>query len=277
MNSFRILVFVLFCNVAFSQEKYEVFFDFNKDFPNATSLTSLQKWMEKQSRIEVLKVNGYCDSVDNKSYNKDLAERRIQSVLKILKEGKIAISAKVDLQAFGKNFKLSANQDENRKVTIFYKSTQFVRNSPPFDQELPNEGNIPLKIENEKKGLKAKFDLAKKGDIITIQNIYFYLDSEKIVEKSKPILEELYLIMKNNPKLKIQVQGHICCNTKLGEIKLSKQRALAICAFLKEREILFNRLSSVGFGNTKPVFKIPEQNEEERLANRRVEILIVDK
>lgn len=276
MRTFFTLLIIILSFSAKSQEKYEVFFDFNKDMPSQNSLKNLQKWMENQSRVEVLRVNGYCDSVDNKSYNKDLALRRIQSVLKILKEGKIAINSKVDLQAFGKNFKLSPNQDENRKVTIFYKSNQFVRNSPPFDQELPNEGNVPLKIEKEKNELKAKFDIAKKGDIIAIQNIYFYLNSDKLVEKSVPILEELFAIMKNNSKLKIRIRGHICCNTNTSEIKLSLQRALKIKAFLLDKNISSNRLSSVGFGSSKPVYKIPEKTEAERLANRRVEIEILD-
>ena len=32
----------------------------------------------------------------------------------------------------------------------------------------------------------------------------------------------------------------------------------------------------MGFGNSKPIYAIPEKNEKERIENRRVEILITD-
>ena len=92
-----------------------------------------------------------------------------------------------------------------------------------------------------------------------------------------PLLDELYRILKVNPKLKIEIQGHICCNTNVNDTKLSYRRALYIFSYLLEKEILINRLSYKGFGSARPVYKIPEKNEEERLANRRVEILIVEK
>jgi outer membrane protein OmpA-like peptidoglycan-associated protein len=56
---------------------------------------------------------------------------------------------------------------------------------------------------------------------------------------------------------------------------LSYQRAKAISNFLRANGIENSRVTFQGFGVTKPIYPIPEKNEEERAANRRVEIQIL--
>ena len=55
--------------------------------------------------------------------------------------------------------------------------------------------------------------------------------------------------------------------------KLSKKRAKSILFYLVDAGVSQDRLSAKGYGFTRPVFEIP-QNEMEKEANRRVEILI---
>jgi len=262
--------------IMFSQEKFDIFFDFNKDIPNEKSTVSLQKWMAENDQALVLKIYGYCDSVDDNFYNKELALKRIQSTLKTLAENKIQISKSIELIPFGKDFKRSLIQEENRKVTLFYELQKLPINNVG-NEEIPSTGDLNVKIERERTSLASKFAKAKKGDIITVENIYFQFNTDKIIDKSRPILNELYEIMLKNPKLKIRINGHICCNIEATNSKLSSQRAIAVKAFLLEKQILFHRLSYKGYGSTKPVYEIPEKTEKERLANRRVEIEIVDK
>jgi flagellar motor protein MotB len=57
---------------------------------------------------------------------------------------------------------------------------------------------------------------------------------------------------------------------------LSTQRAKAIYNFLLNHDIQKDRLSYKGFGSSQPIFALPEKDEQERAANRRVEILIVE-
>lgn len=267
---------VCFSTLVFSQEKFDIFFDFNKDFPNEKSLITIQKWISENDNANVLKIYGYCDSIDDNSYNKELALKRIQSTLKTLAENKIQISKSIELIPFGKDFKRSSVQEENRKVTLFYELLKLPVNKIG-NEEIPSIGDLNAKIERERATLASKFAKAKVRDVITVENIYFQLDTDKIIEKSRPILNELYEIMVKYPKLKIKINGHICCNVEATNSILSSQRAIAVKAFLLEKEILFYRLSYKGYGSTKPVYDIPEKNEKERLANRRVEIEIVDK
>ena len=69
-----------------AQKQFEVFFDFNKDFPNQSSILSINEWVAKNKTIEITKLLGYCDSIDTKNYNKKLAERRIENVRNLLEK-----------------------------------------------------------------------------------------------------------------------------------------------------------------------------------------------
>lgn len=106
----------LFC---WSQKQFEVFFDFNKDNPNEVSMRYLNTWINENKNVEITKILGFCDSIDSKEYNKKLAERRINSTLKILQNNSIQLNLKIETIAFGKDFKQSKIQAENRKVTIY--------------------------------------------------------------------------------------------------------------------------------------------------------------
>src|SRR5690606_15494539 len=105
----------------FGQKQFEVFFDFNQDFPNQQSILNFNQWMNENKKIEVTQLFGYCDSVDTKNYNKKLAERRIENVFHLLEKSGIEIYKNVEKTAYGKDFKQSKIQAENRKVVIFYK------------------------------------------------------------------------------------------------------------------------------------------------------------
>ncbi|WP_284653643.1 OmpA family protein [Flavobacterium terrisoli] len=265
----------------FSQKQYEVFFDFNAAVPNQASLTKLNQWITENKTAEVIKVLGFCDSVDDSQYNKDLAMRRINSVLALLKKDTIKISDKVELKPFGKDFKYSKKQEENRKVAFFYtqkeEKTKDEQAIVTKEEAAISPFDTQALIEKETDELATKFKKAKKGDLVKINNINFRFNSEKIEEESMPLLEELLQVMYDNPKLRIAIHGHICCNPNGMDTKLSYRRAMVIFKYLANNEIELYRLSYKGFGSNDPIYKVPERNEAERKANRRVEILIVDK
>ena len=301
------LVCVLLSSLySFSQKKLEVFFDFNKDVPNEASKIKIDQWVLDNKYVEVIKVLGYCDSVDDSKYNKDLATRRVNSMVEFFNKNNIKIADKAELKSFGKDFKFSKNQNENRKVEVFYnlvkeknpevKTTRLVQTpfgKVPGKSGGPNEVIVNEKtetkeddlieavdmdalVEEERATLEAKFYKAKKGDLVRISNINFYFNSEKIMEQSLPLLDELLDIMVANPKLVIEIHGHICCNQNPNETKLSYRRALVIFKYLNKYGVDISRLAFRGYGSNDPIYKLPEKNES-NVMNRRVEILIVDK
>ena len=277
MRNYFPLSVLLFSLIGFGQNKLEVFFDFNKDVPNATSQNKINQWVLENKNAEITSVLGYCDSVDDSEYNKELAMRRVNTMITFFKENAVKISDKVELKAFGKDFDYSKNQNENRKVEVFYTVLEVKK---PEDATVESDfqlTHLSTLIAEEKATLASKFDNAKVGDLIRINNISFYFNSEKVMEQSEPILEELYQIMFNNPTLTIEIHGHICCNPNPNDTKLSYRRALVILKYLTKKGIPVNRMNFKGYGSNDPIYRLPERNEKERAANRRVEILIVAK
>ena len=159
MKTRYILLFLLISITTYSQEKFDVFFDFNIDVPNESSAKNFQNWISTNPKAEITKIYGYCDSVDDKSYNKELSAKRINEVIKILKENKLQLSENLVLMPFGKDFKLSNNQSENRKVTIFYDNPKPQKMNVLTNEEIPTDNDINTKIAKESKSLLTKGNL----------------------------------------------------------------------------------------------------------------------
>jgi len=280
MNLRCIFIGLLFAIHSFGQKKaFEVFFDFNQSIPNEKSITELNFWMKSNSKVEIISIEGFCDSIDSNLYNKELAKKRINSVIATFKKNKISIIENIIIKIIGEDFSQSKNQAENRKVLFTYLETidskkQDISESKTIEDI---ENTLEDKIEIERSSLFEKFEKAKEGDRIAIYNIHFKFNSEAIEAISQPLLEELLFIMERNPKLSIKIHGHICCNPNPNDTKLSYRRALKIFNYLKNNGIQQNRLAYNGVGSNYPIYPIPEKDEEERIANRRVEIEIVRK
>ncbi len=277
MKLVKVILLALLTLNGYSQQKTQVFFDFNKDTPTDKSNQDLETWLEQNTNIEIVKMIGYCDSVDKRDYNKDLAMRRINTMVTALKNKNIKISDALVLKALGKDFKLSKNQSENRKVEIFYTTIPIVKEEQVSEEGKDTYNTLDGLVATEISALENKFIKAKKGDLIRINNINFFFNSEKIMEQSMPLLEELLQIMLTYPKLRIEVHGHICCNPNPMDTKLSYRRALIIYKYLASHGIPNNRLAYKGIGSNLPIYPLPERTEAQRAANRRVEILIMDK
>lgn len=114
----------------------------------------------------------------------------------------------------------------------------------------------------------------KKGDKILLENLIFRGGTAFLEKESKPLLEELLEVMKNNPRLRIEIQGHVCCYPNRTN-KLSKERAKTVYEYLIDNGIPKSRMRYKDFGGKKPIYPMPEKNEQERIANRRVEIEVV--
>ena len=102
-------------------------------------------------------------------------------------------------------------------------------------------------------------------------------------EKSKPVLmedsylalEKLIAVLLENPSLKIELAGHTDgVGSQKAKQSLSFRRVEKIKDFLTEFGIDSNRIETVGYGSSRPI--APNNNEENRAKNRRVEIKVLD-
>lgn len=250
-----VIVLFFWSVLGFSQKQFDVFFDFNKDFPNQNSILALNEWIANHKEIEITQLLGFCDSIDTKDYNKHLAERRIANVKILLEKSGLPFSQTWQQVAYGKDFKQAVVQAENRRVTIFYTE-------------------IPPKITESE--LSQKVKNAKAGETIALPNLYFFNNSARVVPKSEFVLYDLLCILQENSKLKIEIQGHICCQTAVDVNDVSTARARAVYSYLLRNGIDRKRMKFKGFGVSRPIHKIPERNETEADENRRVEILILE-
>lgn len=114
-----------------------------------------------------------------------------------------------------------------------------------------------------------------RGAVAKVDELYFTAGLATLLEESAPKLNRLRDFLLVNHAVNIEIQGHVNGDgtQKWSSKRLSKKRARAVVKFLIEAGISSKRLSSKGFGFTNPVYAFPE-NEMEKEANRRVEILI---
>ena len=83
--------------------------------------------------------------------------------------------------------------------------------------------------------------------------------------------------MQENPKLKIKIEGHVCClPDNYTYYSLSENRARAVLDYLLDNGIDLSRMQYEGFGSSRKAVK-PERTPEDQQKNRRVEIRILEK
>jgi len=258
-QKFTTTFLLLFSVLLYAQEQqFQVFFDFDISETNTASTTKLQQWISDNPTAEVEKIYGYCDSVGSLEYNDVLSVKRANYVLEKLKSSNIKISGKAEIKGFGKRLTQPGLASANRKAVVYY--------------TIPAKKEEPVAKEN----LSEETKNLKTGDKFTLKNLNFYNRSGVIVPSSEPILKELLNVMVERPDLKIEIQGHICCQLGTDLENIATIRARAIYNFLIENGISKDRLQYKGFGSSRPIHQIPERNEQERNENRRVEIVILD-
>jgi outer membrane protein OmpA-like peptidoglycan-associated protein len=130
------------------------------------------------------------------------------------------------------------------------------------------------------KTLKIEMKKIVKGASVILENIVFESNTAVILPESYKALELLAGSMKQNPTLKIEIQGHVNWindwkdkTDTTGLLTLSKERAKAVYDYLVKKSVAAERMTYKGYGNTKMLY--PEaKTEEEQEKNRRVEILV---
>ena len=105
-----------------------------------------------------------------------------------------------------------------------------------------------------------------------LSGVNFDLNKAVVRQDAKDILQSDIKILKENPQIRVEVQGHTC---DLGEanynIMLSDKRANAIKDYLVSQGIAADRLTARGYGEERPRF--PNDSEANRAKNRRVELV----
>ena len=289
-----LLILLFFSCTLIAQEQFVVYFDNNKFELNPLELVKLDKWILENKTSKILSITGSTDEIGSLGYNDTLSKKRVNFIYsKVI--GKLKIREDFKTISLGEKGATSYNNAENRKAVIHYlleKDLHMEEEILGIKKEIKEEQPKPEIVYPEKlvfenpNGTKSEFKLdrafmkkvgeAKSGEKIKIENLNFVINTFAVVNESRGKLYELLLVLQKNPSLKIEIQGHICC-IPVDRTDLSTQRAKALYNFLLNQNISKGRLSYKGFGSSQPIYALPEKDEKERAANRRVEILIVNK
>ena len=130
----------------------------------------------------------------------------------------------------------------------------------------------------EEQGCPRKYTLVvlKKEKIEISEQVHFDTNKSKILKDSFALLDQVAQVLKDNPKLKVRIEGHT--DSKADDnlnLKLSQSRADAVREYLvKKGAIAGARLVAKGYGETMPIAS--NVSEKGRAANRRVEFNIVE-
>ncbi len=117
---------------------------------------------------------------------------------------------------------------------------------------------------------KLADSLAQSGHV-AVYGIYFDIDKAVLKPESETALEHVLALLKSDPALKLEVQGHTD-NTGIAAHNqtLSNERAASVKVWLVEHGIADSRLTAKGLGDTEPV--ADNQTPSGRARNRRVEL-----
>jgi outer membrane protein OmpA-like peptidoglycan-associated protein len=138
--------------------------------------------------------------------------------------------------------------------------------------------NMDLVLTNQYKEVEKDLLLVpiEVGGMIQLNNVFFDQGKPTLKPQSFPELNRLVEIMNDNPTIIIELAGHTDnVGNKDALMKLSQDRVAAVKNYLIKQGISKDRVEGRGYGGTQPI--APNNTEENRQRNRRVEFRIIKK
>ncbi len=113
------------------------------------------------------------------------------------------------------------------------------------------------------------------GVSVRLNNIFFDYNKTTLRPESFPELDKVVEFLQENPSVVVEIGGHTDDRgTDDYNLTLSQGRAESVVSYLSEHWIDPSRISAKGYGESKP--EVPNDSDENRQVNRRVEFTIMD-
>lgn len=114
------------------------------------------------------------------------------------------------------------------------------------------------------------------GSSITLRNVFFESAKWDLKEESTVELDKLVMLMKENPRMKVLLEGHTDdVGSDAANQKLSENRAKAVYDYLLKNGVDAVRLQYKGYGESKPI--ADNTTEDGRAQNRRTVFTVMEK
>ncbi|HPE75191.1 MAG TPA: OmpA family protein [Draconibacterium sp.] len=190
----------------------------------------------------------------------------------------VKVEVKLESQPFKPNRFQSQETDDNGEAMFFVmlnRNYAFTVAEPGYlytskfvNQNKANSISEPEIVEIELQPIEI-------GAEVQLYNIYFETDSFRILQQSESELQNVVAFLKNNTKLKIEIQGHTDSSGNAENNKLlSENRAKSVVDYLVKNGIAKNRLTFKGYGDKVPIAS--NETPEGRMLNRRTTIKILE-
>lgn len=175
----------------------------------------------------------------------------------------LSIEGHKDLNGLYVGSEFHFNFDRNKEITVKCDAEGYFFHDSTYEVNSMEDIDINIVL-----------DRISTGKSMTIQEIEFVPGSSEITQSSIPNLRRLKDFLALNSDLHVEIQGHVFAlgdNTMAAQ-RVSEARAKRVLKYLVQNGIDKDRLTAVGFGNTRPIYAEPKFFYEEQ-ANRRVEIM----
>jgi len=186
----------------------------------------------------------------------------------------------LDEQLVGKDGDFNFNTEPNKKYKIMAFKDFYIPAESEF--ETSQNGKVYLDLQMKVESYYDAEDIINKKEdgtvLIELENIYFDLDKWNIKPQAASVLDVLVGLLKKYPYIEIQIGSHTDSRASfMYNLRLSNKRAASALEYLVQNGIERNRLSSVGYGETKPLIICPKNDctEEEHAVNRRCTFMIL--
>jgi outer membrane protein OmpA-like peptidoglycan-associated protein len=119
---------------------------------------------------------------------------------------------------------------------------------------------------------QEKAAVFEKGqETLVLEGVHFETNSANLTQESYSILDDVAAKLRDNPKVKVEIQGHTDeVGTPEYNQDLSQRRAETVRDYLVSKGVKEDRLVAKGYGATRPVAS--NDTDEGRAKNRRVEL-----
>lgn len=266
-----LLSFVVSLSYAQIQDSLVVYFETNNAIIHSQENQKIIKFLSryKDDKHKML-IYGYTDKMGDSKANGDLALQRAKALSSEIKM--VYADANIRLiEGIGEDVKASSHQPDQRgRRAVAYIISDIIVNDKQSSLSDIHVLNNTI-LDHKKVNTYGAIDLP---------NIIFHPNSIFLLQESLPALNALIKTLKDNPAIKFELQGHVCCDFGYDEIsksigyQLSIDRAYTIYKMFMKVGIAKERMIYKGYGTTMPIYT--GKNIDSMDVNRRVSIKIIN-
>ncbi|RMG40727.1 MAG: OmpA family protein [Candidatus Dadabacteria bacterium] len=139
------------------------------------------------------------------------------------------------------------------------------------EQERLIQENRKLLEELRSRGADAR--TTERGVVVNLGDVYFEFDSDRLTAEARDTIRKIAEVLRDAPERHVSVEGHTdSIGTFAYNQDLSERRARSVASELVYDGISRQRISTRGFGETRPIAS--NKTAAGRRMNRRVEVIV---